>query len=305
MRAVRNSPLLVVFGRGPAAEDRAGELAGQCAADGLTCRVRAVDDCSDVDLAWFPGLIVVLPELLDGMSVRATLEPCAALVADYRARWPHGLAQLGAPGVDTLGVGVVQLVGDRVLAHNPTMRSAHRRACMVHLLDQNGPVDVLAVYRGTDPRLVERESPWDDPHDAAGEAMEQTWAYLRSWGVLDPQAVPGLLVCLERCRANYEKPSLSELYRPSPDWQRNRLDLILDGPDLPIGTAQRKTWNENGARVWREVFDELKRVHPGLHRPSRPNAPRAQKDLRRLYESLKIVGTWVRTTPPGSVDSTG
>lgn len=304
-RAVRNSPLLVVFGRGPAAEDLAGDLAGECTAAGLTCRVRAVDDCSDLELAWFPGLIVVLPELLESMSVRAALEPFAELMTDYRARWPHGVAQLGAPGVDALGVGVVQLVGDRVLAHNPTLRSAYRRACVVHLLDQDGPVDVLAVYEGTDPRLVERESPWDDPHDAAGEALERTWAYLRSWGILDPQTVPGLLGCLERCRANYEKRNLSELYRPSPEWHRNRLDLILDGPDLPVRAAQLKTWNENGARVWREVFAELRRTHPGLHRPGRPNAPGAQKDLRRLYESLKIVTVWLRTTPPRSADSIG
>ena len=172
------------------------------------------------------------------------------------------------------------------------------------ILDRvNKKVDEAFSGSDTAAALTVRESPWDDPYDAAGEALERTRAYLRSWGILDPQAVPTLLVCLERCRANYENPSRSELYRPSRDWRRNRLDLILDGPDIQVGAL--KTWQENGARVWREVLAELQRVHPGLHRPGRPNAPGAQKDLRRLYASLKIVDVWLRTTPPRPVDGTG
>ena len=234
-RAVRNSPLLILFGRGPAAEDLAGELAGHCTAAGLVCRTRAIDDCQDVVFDRFPGLVVVLPELLDGTSVRAVLEPCAELVTDYRARWPHGLAQLGAPQVDPLDVGVVQLVGHRVLAHNPTMRSAYNRACAVHLLDRGEPVDILAVYRDADSRLTEREFPWDDPHDIAGEVLERTWGYLRSWGIVTRQAVPALLMCLEGCRANYEKPALSELYRPSPDWRATGSTSSSTAPTSPSG----------------------------------------------------------------------
>ena len=48
----------------------------------------------------------------------------------------------------------------------------------------------------------------------------------------------------------------------------------------------------------------MRRAYPTA--PAVPaQRPRAQKDLRRLYESLKIVDVWMRTTPPGSADSTG
>lgn len=156
----------------------------------------------------------------------------------------------------------------------------------------------------TEPGLVGRESPWDDQYDVAGEAPERTWDYLRSWGIHDPPAVPALLIGLEHCRRNSEKPGLSQ-HRPHPNWQRNRLDLILDGPDLPVGPVELKTWNENGARVFREVRDELRLLHPGLHRPGRPNAPGAQKDLRRLNQGLKITDTWLRDNPPSPLNSVG
>ena len=219
--------------------------------------------------------------VLDRMEVEGLLKKIAASTED------RAIVFLVAQGLTNL-----EIANELKVSESTVSRRLHRIR--------------LGANRGTDRRLVERETPWDDyPNDAVGEALKRTRAYLRSWGILDLQAVPDLLVCLEGCRADYEKPDLPGLYRPSRDWQRNRLDLILDGPDIPVGDSARKTWNENGARVWREVYAELQRVHPGLRRPGRLNAPGAQKDLRRLYESLKIVEVWLRTTPLRSADSIG
>ena len=117
---LRRSPLLIAAGPGAAAEGLTEGIAEQCQTAGVRCRVRTVDGCRDLELARYPGLVVVLPELTADMAVRPALEPCADVVADYRKRWPHGLADLGTDRVDPLDVGVVQLAGVRALLHNPT-----------------------------------------------------------------------------------------------------------------------------------------------------------------------------------------
>lgn len=281
------SPCLIIYGWGLRSEQIAQQAADQCRELRVQSRVRAIDDCAEVELTRFPGLIVVLPSYSDNMTVRAALEPFANLVSDYRLRRPDGVAGVLGGDTDPLDAGVIHLVGEQVLVHNPAMRTALRRACHVHIIEQNGQFDLLRPYRQPTPTPV---APWEeDSRDIATDALHTTWSYIKEWGITDARTVPQLLACIGRCRSHYEDPRRPQLYRPHPDVNRNRLDLILDGPDIQVG--DKKTWAENGARVWRYLLEQLQAVEPALARPAKPNARGAQKDLRKLFDALRIIDT--------------
>lgn len=285
---------LIVFGSGPESEDLADRIAEQCRSHRITARKRAIDDYDPAELARFPSLVVCLPSLSSSTKVRRTLEPFAMLVADYRARWYRGLDKVGDGDLEVLDVGVVQLFGETVALHNPTMRSAYKTACYVQATDAEPSIDALRPYRS----FVDagaRAAPWDDAVDVADDVIATALQSIRLWGVQDIAKFSELLTCIENCRNYFEDPARPALYRPSSQWNRNRLDFILDGPDLEHTTkAAAKTWGENGARVFRHVRDQLTRIVPGIARPGDPRAPHAQRDLRRLYESLKLVDVHLR-----------
>lgn len=287
------SPWLIIYGQGPISEEIAHAVEAQCHGARIRCRVRAIDDCSSVELARYPGLVAVLPTFSEDLKIRQALEPFANLVADYRARWEEGLAGVLAGRVDPFDAGVMSLLGQRVLLHNPAMRSALRDACAIHFLDEGNAIDALRPYREASTPAT-YDAPWERDDDVASDVLTQTWAYLRKWRLTDPACVPELLQRIHHCRSFYENPVKSQLFRPIPALKRNRLDIILDGPDEPYGDA--KTWNENGARVWRYVYSQLQAVDPKIMRPGLPTARNAQKDLRRFYLSLKIIDAWLRTS---------
>lgn len=52
----------------------------------------------------------------------------------------------------------------------------------------------------------------------------------------------------------------------------------------------RKAYKESGARVYRIVIEELRKIVPELARPDgREGKKDAQKDLGRLYRNLRII----------------
>lgn len=284
-------PALIIYGLGPTSEETAQELAEQFQRARIRSRVRAIDDCADIELGQYRSLIACLPTPDNPTNVRQVLEPFAALVASYRARWRFKLSHiLDGTVKDVLDAGVVQLYGETALLQHPTMRTAYKTACYVHATDEDRGFDVLRPYRqAVDPSI--RPQPWNDSTDVVHDVIARTWAYVQSWGATDITSVSTLLACIEKCRAHFEDPSKPALYRPAGRMTpRNRLDFILDGPDLtPSDESTRKTWNENGARAFRYVRDQLKAIQPSLKRPGSALAPNAQKDLRRLYESLKLL----------------
>lgn len=283
------SPCLIVYGSGSDSEELAHKIGEQCRELGIRSRARAIDDRHDADLARFPSMVAVLPTFSDNLKIRTSLEPFAGLIADYRLRWPEGLGHVRA-GVDPLDVGVAYLVGERVLVHHSTMRSSLRRVCHVHISDQDGPFDLLRPYRT--PATPPPAAPWDEPTDVVASTVQETWSYIKQWGVADPTSIAQLLQCIRRCRNHFEDPKKPQLYRPHRDLARNRLDLILDGPDAQMGDS--KTWSENGARVWRYVLQQLQLIEPAIRRPAKANARDAQKDLRRLYNSMRVIDAFQR-----------
>lgn len=287
------SPCLIIHGWGPGSEQIAQQIADQCRELRVRSRIRAIDAYGDVELTRFPSLIVVLPSYSDNLKVRTVLEPFASLVSDYRLRRSDGVAGVLSGDTDPMDAGVIHLIGEQVLVHNPAMRSVLRRACHVHIIEQNGQFDLLQPYRQSTPPPV---APSDEPCDVVADALHTTWSYIKEWGITDPGTVAELLACIKRCRSRYEDPKRPQLYRPHPDVNRNRLDLILDGPDIQVG--DKKTWAENGARVWRYVLEQLQAVEPALARPAKPNARGAQKDLRQLFDALRIIDTHLAQSDP-------
>jgi hypothetical protein len=81
------------------------------------------------------------------------------------------------------------------------------------------------------------------------------------------------------------------------------LDIILDvsESDFPPLISERikqnnkfrKAYTENGARVYRHVRDELRKIAPELARPNGKEETRgAQKDLHKLYTGLRTIAIW-------------
>lgn len=281
-------PVLIIHGGGLESEDTARKIEQQCTRLGLRSRGRAIDACSDVELSRFPCLVLVLPTPSAPVNVRLALEPFAALAATYRGRWPHGLSSVVAGQVEAMDAGVLHLYGEEALLHNPTLRTAYKRACYVQATDVDPAVELLRPYTGR-VDLTGRPAPWEGTADVAADLIEQTWRYVQTWGASDIATVPALLACIERCRAHFDDETYPALHRPDPRHAKNRLDFVLDAPGVGPDTAKaRKAWTENGARVVRHVRKELEKV-AGLRRPGSVEAPGAQRDLRDLYESLKIL----------------
>ena len=295
------SPWLIVYGYGLASEKLADEFAVQCEATRIRCRVCPIDDRVGIELHRYQGLVAILPTYSPDLKIPGALEPFAHLVTDYRARWGDGLAAVHTGKIPAYEAGPISLVGQRVLVHNPIMRSSLARACAVHLLDAGDPVDILRPFHPTS-SFTAPDVPWArdgcgrdaDGDDVVFGGLAGAWAYLRTWNITDPVDVPQLLQRLDWCRLFFENERLPQLYRPLRGLDRNRLDLILDGPDDTCGDV--KTWNENGARVWRHVYHELRKLHPQLTRPGNANARGAQKDVRRLYQFLTIIDGWLQVS---------
>jgi hypothetical protein len=287
----QSGPWLVVYGSGPKSEDTAVHLRKQCLTRGIGVVVHPIDEVRQVRHDRFPGLVVVLPsQLADPASV---LRPFARLIVDYRARRPEGLASIIDGICVWFDAGVVHVVGRRVIMHHPEMGITRDRVCVRHYTDESGSLDLFQPYTR---RLVVAQP--SDEDLVAGEVCDENigrlWRDIQAWGVTDIHDVPRLRKCIDDCRAYYESSRFSQLYRPISEVPRNRLDIILDGPDDQV-VGNRKTWMENGARICRNVIKELNKLVPQLARPGRGgNTKDAQKQLRRLYRNLRIIENYLR-----------
>jgi hypothetical protein len=274
---------LLLHGKGLDSEDRAAAAARQCSAAGIDTRERSIDDVG-LNLAPYTGLLAFLPTISSGANIIPVLRSFAQLVADYRLHRPRGLADVRAGRIAWFDAGVVQMFGDRALLDHPALRAAHQQICIGYELDDDAAVDVLRAYQPDAPLLVglgPREA-----GDVLGETIKVVWARVNEWGIHDPASVDRLMLCLRACQQTYEDPRYSQLYRPFAGIGRNRLTIILEGPDLKIDKRQEKTWQENGARICREVEKRLQVVVPTIRCPRSRGKQRA---LRQLYQDLRTL----------------
>lgn len=306
----RSGPWLVVHGCGTDSEDAAIQVREQCFARGVDIVLRPIDEVGQVRLDRFTGLVVVLPSAEAVRQAAAdiagareegsllagpppTLRPFARLIVDYRARRPEGLESILNRSCGWFDAGVVQVVGSRAILQHPGLRTALDRVCARHYADDSSTPGVFQPYTTRNFVLVQEldEQPAADLRD---ESIERLWCDIQAWEVADMREVPKLRKCIDDFRDHYESKRFPQLYRPIHGLPRNRLDIILDGPhDVVIG--DQKTWMENGARVWRDVEKELKKIVPDLNRPGgRDSTKDAQKQLRRLYRNLRIIENYMR-----------
>jgi hypothetical protein len=238
--------------------------------------------------------VLSLPSVLV-TNPRDALKPFADLVIDYRARKRPGLDLILNGSCPWFDVGDVRLIGPRALIHHGTMKTARAHACAVHYTDDGlTEVDVFELYTNRGLSLVHQ--PIEDPDgDVASENIQRVVRRIEGWGVKTAD-IPAIIDRIDRFRERYENPRFSQLYRPIPGLLRNRLDVILDGPhDVIIGTP--KTWQENGARVARELRTELQKFFSGIARPG--NLDKKKDSVRALtgfYRDLKIVAKYMHHT---------
>lgn len=287
-RLYRSGPWLVIYGSGPDSEDTATQVREQCLARGIDVVLCPIDEIRQVRLDRFVGLVVVLPSQLANLS--AALRPFARLIGDYRARRPEGLESIINGSCEWFDAGVVQIVGQPTIIQHPEMRIALERVCARHYTTASGLLDVFQPY--TTPSLVPTQQLDEQPAgEVRDENIERLWRDVQAWKVTDIRDVPKLRKRIDDFREHYEDKKFSQLRRPISNISRNRLDIILDGPYNKVA-GNRKTWMENGARVCRDVIEELRKIVPELTRPS--NTKGAQKQLRRLYRNLRIIENYMR-----------
>jgi hypothetical protein len=231
--------------------------------------------------------VLSLPVLPLTSNISAALRPYAEVIQSYRSRRPRGLTHIRSRRLEWFEAGVVQVTGDRVLLQHRVLRNTLEQACWVHDLDRDDLVDVMRPYR-PDPGVY-GGPPRIGSTDEASAALREIWVRVAAWGIGDLDQVPKVFACINTCRRYYESPRFPQLYRPIPDQQRNRLDIILDcSADTVVG--DRKAWQENGARVWRYVRDRIKEVVPSFERPGAgKNKKDAVKAMAELYRDLKIL----------------
>lgn len=282
----RSGPWVVVYGCGPDSEDVGHEVHKQCISRGVDSLLHPIDEINQVRLDRFTGLVVVLPSQLANPS--SVLRPFTRLIMDYRARRPEGLESILNGSCEWFEAGVVQVVGRPAIMRHPEMRAALDHACARHDTGASGVLDVFQPYM----RKLVLAQQLDEPlvaDEVRDHDIGRLWRDVQAWGVTDIHDVPKLRKCIDDYREHYENSRFSRLYRPIGDIPRNRLDIILDGPqDVVIG--DRKTWMESGARVCREVIKGLHKIVPELTRPSKSNNTKdAQKQLRMLYRKLRTI----------------
>jgi hypothetical protein len=287
-------PWLIVHGTGAKSEDIANSIVERCTGRHVATRLRTIDDISDLNLGTYTGLTLSLPSILVP-DVKDALKPFADLVVDYRARKRPGLDLILNGSCPWFDVGDVRLIGPRALIHHSMMKTARAHACAVHYIDNDlEEIDVFELYTNRGLSLVRQPS--EEPGgDIAAENIQRVLRRIEGWGVKTAD-IPAILDHIDRFRDHYEDERFSQLHRPIPGLLRNRLDIILDGPhDVIIGTS--KTWQENGARVARELRTELQKFFPGIARPGNLDKKKdSVKALAGFYRDLKIITKYMRHT---------
>lgn len=290
------NPWAIVYGTGPASEDLANDVARRCRDHRVSTRVRAIDNLGDVELARYSSLVLSLPTLIADRNVVNALGPFVDLVIDYRLRHPVGLDPILAGTLEWFDVGVVQVIGRRALLHHPAMKPALARVCRLHYFEDDDAttIDVLMPFHRLGAGLQPTPGPVGDQHQ---ENMERVWRRVQAWGVSDLADVPRILATIKEVSDYYETQGerYPALYRPNPKVKRNRLEIVLYGPDDVVGDPT--AYAASGARVWRHVEKQIKSAIPSFARPAgQDNKKHAAKALRALNLDLLVIDAYLRNT---------
>ena len=288
-------PWLLAHGAGLRADELADRLAEQVQARDLMPVRRPVDDIDDLELGYFPGAVVVLP---DEVPVRSRLSgvllPIREFARSYRARRPYSVHDARIGRREVWEVGALQAVGRNVMLGSDSLRPVRDLWCARHRLEGDAKVDLFEIF---DEPISDLQRPalptgWQVADEAYFDAVER----LRRWNISPTQA-HDVLDTVDSCRHDIERrPRRATMYRPIKTVSKNRLDLILDGrpPEFTdeswnraIGTNL-KAWKEADAAVWRQVYAKVRSDHPTVRHPNTGHTG-AVDALKILYNDLRIV----------------
>lgn len=294
----RNGPWLVVHGQGVHSEDIAHEVHGQCEQHGVDTTLRPTDETTNLDLARYPGLVVVTPSEWDRFGPKIILSASTKLVRAYRARRPDGLRALLDGRVAWYDAGVAQVVGHRDLLDHSAAQPLLERSCARHYTDHGDPVDLFAIYTGHDNQALCSHHPFDTGLPFGGAEIVGVWQAIQAWKVTDIALVPVLYECINHCRQHYEDARFPAMHRPVHGRNMNRLDFLLDESDFTPDQFGKKAWMENGARAARYVMSALRETFPDLERPARRNNTKdLQQQLNQFYYCLKCLKLYLELVP--------
>ncbi|GAA2680382.1 MULTISPECIES: hypothetical protein [Actinosynnema] len=278
------TPWLVVYGYGDLSYRLAQRAADQLRASGATTWLTTIQEVAPATLPRFRGAVLVLPTSASAASNRRTNAA--------RARFTELAAALAPCATHVLHVGA-----PADLAPFPEYRALRPRVRAVHHVPRSTApaLDVLRL-------LVDSENRAHDERSAA------LWAHAREWGVTTTKQVEALLAAVAERRARYEERRFHQARRPHPDYDLNRLDLLLDHPDA---APPRRPWmsavehgrvldgyTESGARVTRDTMRLMRAACPTFARPTdRTGKKGAQSDLRDIHRTLTALSRLQEDAP--------
>jgi hypothetical protein len=291
----RSGPWLVLHAHEPQCQTVVKTVAQQCTNAGVTTDIVTFMDVDMEDVFTYTGLVIVLPARLDETWWKLSTT-VVAVAREYRSRRPSGLRSLRQGCTSWHKAGVMQMIGPRTMVRHPALAEATQRACFLHYLDEQ--VDVFSPFDTSIPIWEGPPAPAVDPSMDGDATATPLWRYLKTWNITSIRLIPPLRKCVEDCRDFYENPTYPALYRPVSGVDANRLTFILDGIEHEPSRAQEKTWNENGARAWRYVAQQLREIEPNFSRPDgRSNTKGAQKDLHNFYLALRSLHEFLKLVP--------
>jgi hypothetical protein len=297
---VRSGPWLLVHAQGSAPLATVEQVRRQCDDAGITTDSMPIDACGPDDTHIYTCLVVVLPTILD-QSWPIFAARLDELLRRYRTVRRAGLKALLDRQIPWHRAGVVQLIGPRAIISHPMLSETQQRVCVRHYLSP-APLDVLLPYNPSAPPPSRQPIIIDPTLDGDARCLP-SWRYLQTWGVTSIRSIPTLRLHVEACREHFEDQRYPALYRPVPGLDANRLSMILDNHTYHPTARERKTYLENGARVWRYVLRELRKVEPTFARPNeRTNTRDAQKDLRLFYAALCPLDEYLKLIPDNEWD---
>jgi hypothetical protein len=287
-------PWQVVYGPGTASEDVALIVAEQCAARGVGAVLRTLDEYPTTGLKGFQGLLLVLPSAPPAQGKEPKWKAFRRIAEDFRARTIKA-AEAFVPGSDCWQkAGVLQVFYTDDALDDPDALALIHDACAVHSFTPDTPftADLFEVYQ---PGSAQSKT-----KDQVAVARASNWRQLTAWGIDTVEFARVIKRAIDKRRDELDDPNKRAMYRPIPDIDMNRLDLVLFRPDAtppadPGSTVDERkkaldTFRDNGARAVRVLVDEMEKAHPPFARPPAKAGRRdAQPAFTKLYQLLRVV----------------
>jgi hypothetical protein len=297
---------LLVHAHGVASHDLTQALLARLKVAQIHVTVRTIDDYLGTSneaagrprnsLKGFSCVLLVLPSAPPPSGQKLPWKTYTEIATRVRQQsLPAAEAYLPAAALSQ-EAGVIQVFHREQDLDVPEVRALIEAACDSHCYTEQAPdvpfKDVVRIFRSAAAR--------QKLQDEITGPMLIHWRNLRKWGVDTPeQALQIKRFCDERRQA-LEDPGKPALFRPIPEVEKNRLELLLTDadarPPVPADATEVERreimdlFRDNGARVVRVLLADMIAAYPWFHRPvGKEGRKGAQPGFAALYRTLQIV----------------